>query len=459
MGCSNQVATQGYPCFTYDDTLGTCLACFNGFALIDGGVCLQDTSCPKGQYFSMGKCYDALPNCKDFEIIAGKCLSCATGYTLNNYNNGSQACTLNLQSCKDNQYLLGNSCMNYVDNCANFLTSSGQCAACRAGYNLNDNKCALIRIVSLDCQLGFNQTEDGCKPIDPNCVYYYNNNTCMLCASGYQLKKKCERIICGKRQSSSTGNCADVSPFCDTFDPIFGNCLTCIYNYFLQNDRTCLQSIPAQAGVMTTNSCPDGYYIRQGTCVVVNPLCLTYDVNSGFCTSCLDTSYFLNNAGACILISEFCGYRTYFSNGNCLPVSNLCDTYDATSGYCLTCRDSTILTDKGTCVFNDPCRDRQYRAPNGTCLDVSITCNTYDPSNGQCLTCKDGFEINDGGVCCYRFNYLLDQLGCTPLLAKNCKTKHDKFGYCTKCLPGFDFTFKPFGRCDPLPPAPPTYSP
>lgn len=451
MGCSNIVATSGYPCSQYDSTIGTCLACYSGYTLASDGVCQQDTSCPSGQYFSMGTCYDALPNCQNFELIGGKCITCATGYTLNNYNNGTQSCSLNIQTCNSNQYLLGNTCMDYVANCANLQTSSGQCLACKAGYNLNGNNCFIAQSVSLNCQLGFTQTQDGCKPIDPHCVYYYANNTCMLCASGYQLNNTCQLIVCGKRQSSSTGSCVDVSPFCNTFDPIFGNCLTCIDNYFLQTDGSCLQSLPSQAGVMTSNSCPNGYYMRQGTCVVINPLCLTYDVNSGLCTSCLNTTYFLNKAGACILISDFCGYRMYFSNGNCLPVSDLCDTYDSTSGFCLTCRDSTILTDNGTCVFNDPCQNRQYHGANGICLNVSASCDTYDPSNGQCLTCVSGYEINAGGVCCYQFNYLLDKVACTPLLANNCQTKQNTFGYCLKCQPGWDITYKPFGRCNPLP--------
>jgi hypothetical protein len=452
MGCSNVVPTFGHPCINYDNTLGTCLSCASTYILTDGGVCLQDTTCPAGKYFSMGNCYDALENCKDFELIGGKCLSCAIGYTLNSYNNGSQGCKLNLQSCKQNQYLLGNTCMNYVENCANFITTTGQCLACKSGYKPSGNQCIPIPIVSIDCLLGYKSVDGLCQPIDPNCVYYYPNNTCMLCASGYLNKKDCcEQLICGKRQSSSTGTCVDVSPLCNSFDSIFGNCLTCIYGYFLQADGGCLQGIPNQAGVMTTSSCPNGYYMRRGTCVVVNPLCLTFDVNSGFCTSCLDSTYFLNTAGACILISEFCGYRTYFSNGNCLPVSNLCDTYDPSTGYCLTCRDNTILTGSGTCVFNDPCKDRQYHAPNGTCLDVSPSCDTYDSSNGQCLTCKDTFEMNVGGVCCYMFNYMLDQINCTPLFATNCKYQHTQFKYCFQCQPGFDNKNRPFGRCNPSP--------
>jgi hypothetical protein len=244
--------------------------------------------------------------------------------------------------------------MNYVSNCANFQTSSGKCQACSAGYSLSQDQyqCTLIVTSSINCQLGFQPVNGSCIPIDPNCVYYYPNNTCMLCASGYLRQATCVKLICGDRQYSSTGVCVDVSPFCGTFDPIFGNCLTCITFYFLQMDGSCLQSLPSQLGVSTTSSCPSGYYMRQGTCVVINPLCFTFSVDTGLCTSCINNTYFLNPSGACILISEYCGYRTYFDNGNCLPVSTLCDTYDSLTGFCLTCRDSTVLTQVGTCIYN-----------------------------------------------------------------------------------------------------------
>jgi len=252
--------------------------------------------------------------------------------------------------------------------------------------------------------------------------------------------------VCGARQYSSTGQCLDVSPFCRTFDPIYGNCLTCIYPYFLQSDGTCKQAIPSQGGAINVNSCPENYYMRQGTCVAVNPLCLTFDVDTGLCTSCRDSGRFLNAAGVCILIEEYCGYRTYFDNGNCLPVSPLCDTFDYTTGYCTTCRDSTILGENGTCVYNDPCKERQYRARNGTCLDVSADCVNFEPSNGACTSCNPNYELNPGGTCCYQLNYLLSRT-CTAQLGQNCQTQHERFSYCLKCRAGYSLKFGIFGRC------------
>lgn len=158
---------------------------------------------------------------------------------------------------------------------------------------------------------------------DQYCIFYNTNSSCMLCAKGYLLNKTiCQKIICKSRQFSQYGTCMDVSPLCATYDAIYGNCLTCIPLYFLQTDGTCLQGLSSQMSKVTVNSgCPDGYYMRSGTCVQINPLCGKYDPSSGLCTTCVNTSYYLNSVGGCVLISEYCGYRTYFASGNCLPVS------------------------------------------------------------------------------------------------------------------------------------------
>ena len=65
-GCSNILPTYGFPCINYDTTVGTCNACANTWTLDRNGVCIQDTSCPRGQFFSLGRCLKALPNCRDF---------------------------------------------------------------------------------------------------------------------------------------------------------------------------------------------------------------------------------------------------------------------------------------------------------------------------------------------------------------------------------------------------------
>ena len=188
-------------------------------------------------------------------------------------------------------------------NCADFHTNNATCDNCQAGYTLVNNSCIIQAINKISCPLGQSAVNGVCTNIDKFCLFYNPDNTCMLCAKGYNYTGgSCSQIICGPRQYSSTGLCVDVNPFCKTFDPIFGNCFTCIQFYFLQIDGTCIQAVPGQVGSSQISyappknlnpACPNGYYERQGTCVQVNPLCGSYDSTSGQCTTCVNDSYYL----------------------------------------------------------------------------------------------------------------------------------------------------------------------
>jgi hypothetical protein len=126
--------------------------------------------------------------------------------------------------------------------------------------------------------------------------------------------------MCPPHQFSQYGYCVDSSPFCGTFDPIMGNCLTCIENYYLQSDGTCLQGLPTSDSLQSlqVNPCPAGYYYSNFSCLQPSPLCKNFNIYTGACTSCKNETYFLNSVGTCILISDYCGFRKYFNNGNCL---------------------------------------------------------------------------------------------------------------------------------------------
>lgn len=280
----------------------------------------------------------------------------------------------------------------------------------------------------------------------------------MLCAKGYKIEKGvCNKIICKDRQFSASGNCVNVSPFCQTYDSIYGNCLTCIQFYFLQTDGSCVQGISSQIGSSqkSTNSnsnidCPDGYYSRSGTCVQVSPTCGTYDSTNGRCTTCVDDSYFLNKTtGACLLLSSLCGYRNYFNGNTCQKVSDLCDQFSTTTGECLSCRDNALLSDNGKCVYKIKCGDRQYHGADGSCTKVSDKCGDYDENSGQCLSCVKNYELNTGGYCCYSFNYMIDPQ-CVQFFSQNCVNQRPQFHNCLKCQVGYTLSNGVFGRCNQL---------
>ncbi len=66
---------------------------------------------------------------------------CYDGYTLNSDFTGTQTCKKMLPQCKENQYLMGDKCYNYISNCADFQSSTATCVTCKAGYELIKNNC------------------------------------------------------------------------------------------------------------------------------------------------------------------------------------------------------------------------------------------------------------------------------------------------------------------------------
>jgi hypothetical protein len=250
--------------------------------------------------------------------------------------------------------------MNYVTNCANFISSTGTCQVCVSGYNLQNNACVQIPAQqAVSCPIGQQAVNGICQIVDPNCIYYSNSNQCQICAKGWQLNSNpnglCTKIICGAQQYSGNGFCAEASPLCNTFDPINGNCLTCINGYLLLPDGNCYQTLGNSAAPTTPSDCHQGYYMLGSSCVPVSALCGNYNQSTGACTTCQDTvNYYLSN-GVCYNISTFCANspRTYFSNGQCVPVSSLCDQFNPATGACYSCQDNTQLNPStGQCRYN-----------------------------------------------------------------------------------------------------------
>jgi hypothetical protein len=73
--------------------------------------------------------------------------------------------------------------------------------------------------------------------------------------------------------------------------------------------------------------CQSGFYVSQGNCEKANPLCKTYDANSGHCTSCYD-GYQLNS-NSCNLLDQ-----VVIQDSNCLLFSG---------ALCLQCKDRYYL--------------------------------------------------------------------------------------------------------------------
>lgn len=120
-------------------------------------------------------------------------------------------------------------------------------------------------------------------------------------------------LVTTKYPSSSALTSAFFDPNCNKCAPNSNQCILCAVNYYLSN----------------------------GICRQVNPLCKTYNRDNGNCLSC---------------------YQGYTLNTTTQPIScsissiTDCKTYDRNTGNCLTCYTGYYLSD-GTCKQISTIRD------------------------------------------------------------------------------------------------------
>lgn len=274
-------------------------------------------------------------------------------------------------------------CTNVDPLCKAFNSTNGFCQSCFNGYTLTDNKCVL----NLDNT-------------------FFAGNLCRLWNNG-----RC--IECSQRAVDVNGVCTEVNPLCNSFDHQ-GNCLTCFSGYLLQNNNCVLAPLIVNTNISNLcfrveNGvcvlCAKRAYLKDSICVEVNPLCSTFD-NAGKCESCY-IGYILQN-GQCnlnaidfnrdSLCAEFngstcvrCATRAYFNNGICSEVNVNCNTFDASTGVCLTCYNGYQLNN-GQCIVSQVVLPTP---PSSVNLYANIYCKRVD-SVGRCTQCFFGFRLENG---------------------------------------------------------------
>jgi hypothetical protein len=261
----------------------------------------------------------------------GACNTCPQGYTKvgfacysllvqNPYCASFSQSTCN--RCFAGYYLNNGICITVSAYCLTYNMNNGNCLTCRAGYTLYSGLC-LGRIA---------------------CATQDNNGYCTSCPSGYQIwQQLCIRII-------------DLNPYCLTFTGTV--CAFCLPNYYLGTN---------------------------GICIALSSACNTYNMQTGFCLSCPVGYLFYNNQCSNLVytnpycqlftgtICTRCYDRYWLNNGLCVPVNNLCNTYEQLTGLCLTCKSGYIFNN-GLCIKNSPCL-------------------TTNPVTGACITCPSGFIV------------------------------------------------------------------
>lgn len=98
-----------------------------------------------------------------------------------------------------------------------------------------------------------------------------------------------------------------MDPLCHTFDPNTGDCASCYSGYSLDKNKVCQKSNIAN----------------------VNPLCSLWDQN--ICIKCSQGSYFGNN-------------------GLCIIVDSSCKTTNLNTGACTSCYSGYQLDSSSKCV-------------------------------------------------------------------------------------------------------------
>lgn len=327
------------------------------------------------------------------------------------------------------------------------------------------------------------------------CKTFDSNNACLECAD--------------RAFFNANGVCTAVSDFCNTWDALTGDCLTCPIGFELQNGQCNLapEVKPSDIGCKIWDwpnqvclSCSANFAFNQNNaCVPVSDQCKEHDAQ-GLCTSCY-FGYDLQ-AGSCILSPSnnrrpsdlgcadwdwnndkclTCSNWYFFNaNGVCVPVSDLCATYDSTTGDCTSCFKGFTLdagvcapssavkpSDLGCSAFNWDTQEclscsKNFVFINGACVAVSDQCLTFDNANGDCLSCYQGFNL-EGGKCiiqdltlivpadkgCSDWNWneqicltcsahwFMDANGVCVPVSDLCKTS-DPNGLCLSCFVGYD---------------------
>lgn len=175
---------------------GACSACSNGFFLSNSK-----------------KCVVINPLCRKSNE-EGKCTACYPGYILttsgecivptNSDPNCAQKSGSSCLYCKDRFYLDNGTCTAVNPQCFNYDMGTGRCLTCYTGYFVSNGQClestksSDTNCETLDenqkcikCRQGYyaDKTDGKCKAVSLLCdTFDYNQCRCTACASGYVLQ-------------------------------------------------------------------------------------------------------------------------------------------------------------------------------------------------------------------------------------------------------------------------------
>ena len=204
-----------------------------------------------------------------------------------------------------------------------------------------------------------------------------------------------------------------MSDQCNTWSDTTAECTSCYPGWTLKDGACVIEG--GNGGEQPTGECNFREVLIDGNCVAVSDQCNTWSDTTAECTSCYP-GWTLRD-GACVIEggnggeqpTGECGFRQVLVDGNCVDVSDQCNTWSDTTAECTSCYPGWTLRD-GACVVeggnggeeptngngnNGECDFRQVLI-DGECVTVSDQCNTWSDTTAECTSCYPGWTLRDG---------------------------------------------------------------
>jgi hypothetical protein len=143
----------------------------------------------------------------------------------------------------------------------------------------------------------------------------------------------CNRIVCptGQVPSKFAIFCVNISPLCDSYDNITGDCLSCKNSGYAARNGSCVQISSALAG------CQERQSLGFGACIGADLNCKIFNLITNDCDQCND-GFYLDYTGHCVLGAS-CGANQWSVNGECIGFPDNCLKVDKL-GFCTLCVNS-----------------------------------------------------------------------------------------------------------------------
>lgn len=431
-------------CKNFNTEVGVCQNCYEGYVVSSNGSCIVRTSdssnhgcavwangaCTKCSFMfflnsATNTCDQVSSNCRNWKPEDGTCTECYYGYSLSNGGcspaeippTAAQVVKNPLcktwkgdlcLECADRAFLDTDGCKAVSDHCQTWDRQGGSCLTCYLGYEVSSGNCVASAIT--------HPTDLGCKT--------WKGDLCLECSDKWVF--------------NSNKACIPVSDLCKTNTEV-GECSSCYYGYDLVNGD-CLYSPsnnakPSDGGCKTwsnkDNMCVEcslkWVFNENGNCVPVSDQCREHN-EKGLCTSCF-LGYDIKD-GACLYnpnnqpsngdagckvwnyntksCDDCSDFWTFDQNKVCKPVSDLCSTFDKTTGDCTSCYRGYDLQGT-TCVYS----------PSNVAPPTDPGCKVW--SNGLCLECSERWAFNADKIC--------------VTVSDLCKTSEGLT--CTSCFKGY----------------------